>query len=105
MAATAQGLCEFIDASPSPFHVCATVASRLRTAGYTELAEADDGARAGQFFIVRAGSLVAWNSGNDVGGRSFRVIGGHTDRPNLRVKQHPDRAVVGWQMVGLEPSG
>ena len=26
MVATAQGLCEFIDASPSPFHVCATVA-------------------------------------------------------------------------------
>ena len=40
MVATAQGLCEFIDASPSPFHVCATVASRLRAAGYAELMEA-----------------------------------------------------------------
>ena len=39
--ATAQGLCEFIDASPSPFHVCATVAGRLRAAGYTELAETE----------------------------------------------------------------
>ena len=39
--ATARGLCEFIDASPSPFHVCATVAERLRAAGYTELAETD----------------------------------------------------------------
>ena len=105
MVATAQGLCEFIDASPSPFHVCATVASRLRAAGYTELAEADEWLPAGKFFIVRAGSLVAWNSGNDVGGRSFRVIGGHTDSPNLRVKQHPDRDVVGWQMVALEPYG
>ncbi len=105
MVATAQGLCEFIDASPSPFHVCATVASRLRAAGYTELAEADEWPRAGKFFIVRAGSLVAWNSGNDAGGRPFRVIGGHTDSPNLRVKQHPDREVAGWQMVALEPYG
>src|ERR1700728_2150307 len=105
MVATAQGLCEFIDASPSPFHVCLTVASRLRSAGYTELAKAYEWPPAGKFFIVRAGSLVAWNSGNDAGGRPFRVIGGHTDSPNLRVKQHPDRGVVGWQMVALEPYG
>jgi aspartyl aminopeptidase len=105
MAATAQGLCEFIDASPSPFHVCATVASRLRAAGYTELAEADEWPQAGKFFTVRAGSLMAWDSGNDAGGRPFRVIGGHTDSPNLRVKQHPDRAVTGWQVVALEPYG
>ena len=105
MVATPQGLCEFIDASPSPFHVCATVASRLRSAGYTELAESDQWPAAGKFFIVRAGSLVAWNSGDDPGGRPFRVIGGHTDSPNLRVKQHPDREVAGWQMVALEPYG
>src|SRR6201992_3636924 len=105
MVATAQGLCEFIDASPSPFHVCATGASRLRAAGYPELAEADEWPPAGKFFIARAGSLVAWNSGNDADDRSFRVIGGHTDSPNLRVKQHPDRDVIGWQMVALEPYG
>ena len=105
MTATARGLCEFIDASPSPFHVCATVASRLRSAGYTELAEADNWPRAGKFFIVRAGSLVAWNSGNDAAGRPFRIIGGHTDSPNLRVKQHPDREAAGWQVVALEPYG
>ncbi|HEY6856966.1 MAG TPA: M18 family aminopeptidase [Mycobacterium sp.] len=105
MAATAEGLCEFIDASPSPFHVCATVASRLRAAGYDELAEADDWPQAGKFFTVRAGSLVAWDSADDAGGRPFRVIGGHTDSPNLRVKQHPDRQIAGWQVVALEPYG
>src|ERR1700744_2229133 len=105
MAATARGLCEFIDASPSPFHVCATVASRLRAAGYTELAESDGWPSAGKFFTVRAGSLVAWDSGTDAGGRPFRVIGGHTDSPNLRVKQNPDRQVAGGQKVALEPYG
>lgn len=102
--ATATGLCAFIDASPSPFHVCATVAARLRDAGYTELAETDrwDGIGAGRFFTVRAGSLIAWNGD---GGRPFRIVGGHTDSPNLRVKQHPDRTEARWRMVRLEPYG
>ena len=115
-AATAAGLCEFIDASPSPFHVCVTVADRLRAAGYTELAETDRwaGAADGRFFVVRAGSLVAWNAaglgngarrGNGAGLKSFRIVGGHTDSPNLRVKQHPDLSVAGWQMVALQPYG
>ncbi|WP_375481593.1 M18 family aminopeptidase [uncultured Mycobacterium sp.] len=104
MAATATGLCEFIDASPSPFHVCATVAQALRAAGYTELAETDTWPAAGRFFTVRAASLVAWDSTGDPR-RSFRVIGAHTDSPNLRIKQHPDRVVAGWQVVALQPYG
>ena len=103
--ASAHGLCEFIDASPSPFHVCQTVAARLRDAGYTELDETDRWPESGgRFFTVRAGSLVAWSTGTDPG-RPFRIVGGHTDSPNLRVKQHPDRVVAGWQVVALEPYG
>ncbi len=105
MSASAPGLCDFIDASPSPYHVCATVAHRLREAGFTELAEADHWpAEAGAYFTVRAGSLVAWRTGDEPG-RPFRIIGGHTDSPNLRVKQHPDRFVSGWQVVALQPYG
>ncbi|HEV7421981.1 MAG TPA: M18 family aminopeptidase [Mycobacterium sp.] len=105
MAASALSLCEFIDASPSPFHVCVTVAERLRAAGFTELAEEQAWpSQAGDFFTVRAGSLVAWRSGDDAG-VPFRIVGGHTDSPNLRVKQHPDRFVSGWQVVALQPYG
>ncbi|ORA14325.1 M18 family aminopeptidase [Mycobacterium asiaticum DSM 44297] len=104
MVATALGLGEFIDASPSPFHVCATVAIRLIDAGYTELNEADRWPETpGRYFVVRAGSLVAWNGAEGL--RPFRIIGAHTDSPNLRVKQHPDRAVAGWRVVALEPYG
>jgi len=104
MSATAQGLCEFIDASPSPYHVCLTVAERLRAAGYTELQEADAWPSNGRFFVVRAGSLVAWAS--DGGAHTpFRIVGGHTDSPNLRVKQQPDRIVAGWNLVALQPYG
>lgn len=105
MPASAQGLCEFIDASPSPFHVCATAAQRLRDAGFTELAETDSWPGTGKFFTVRAGSLVAWNIERADPAAPFRVVGGHTDSPNLRVKQHPDRVVAGWQVVALQPYG
>jgi aspartyl aminopeptidase len=104
MSANAQGLCEFIDASPSPFHVCVTVAERLRAAGFRELAEDDAWPATGDFFVVRAGSLVAWRGEADPG-VPFRIVGAHTDSPNLRVKQHPDRFVVGWRMVALQPYG
>jgi aspartyl aminopeptidase len=108
MSASAAGLCEFIDASPSPFHVCATVAQRLRGAGYTELSEADRWPnQSGRYFTVRAGSLVAWNTERSLTGPAgpFRIVGAHTDSPNLRVKQHPDRLVAGWRVVALQPYG
>ncbi|GFG86672.1 M18 family aminopeptidase [Mycolicibacter algericus] len=107
MAATATGLCEFIDASPSPFHTCLTVAERLRAAGYTELAEADRWPGApGRYFTVRAGSLMAWDAaGATDPAAPFRIVGAHTDSPNLRVKQHPAREVAGWQLVALAPYG
>ncbi|RRR43916.1 M18 family aminopeptidase [Mycolicibacter terrae] len=107
MAATATGLCEFIDASPSPFHACVTVAERLRAAGYTAVAETDRWPQQpGRYFTIRAGSVVAWDSSEQGGtDTAFRIIGAHTDSPNLRVKQHPAREVAGWQLVALAPYG
>ncbi|GAA1909719.1 M18 family aminopeptidase [Williamsia serinedens] len=104
--ADADGLCRFVDASPSPFHVCATVADTLRDAGWTELHETDAWAgigSAGRFFVVRGGSVIAWDARG--GGSTFRIVGGHTDSPNLRVKQHPEYVSAGLAMVGLEPYG
>lgn len=105
MPASPQGLCEFIDASPSPFHVCRTAAERLLAAGFTELSESDPWPVAGDHFALRAGSLIAWRSGDGGLAVPFRVVGAHTDSPNLRVKQHPDRYISGWQVVALAPYG
>ncbi|RDI47303.1 M18 family aminopeptidase [Nocardia mexicana] len=106
--ATASGLCAFVDASPSPFHVVHTVATELAAQGFTELPESRPwtAGDAGRYFVVRGGSLVAWaGSADDSAAHPFRVVGAHTDSPNLRVKQHPDLAAAGWQLVGLEPYG
>ncbi|MDL9936844.1 M18 family aminopeptidase [Gordonia sp. ABSL1-1] len=103
--ATATGLGAFIDASPSPFHVCATVAAELEKAGYRRLHESQTwqaDTADGRFYVIRGGSLVAWETGS---GNGFRIVGGHTDSPNLRLKQHPDRVSAGVSMVALEPYG
>ncbi|MCR5977581.1 M18 family aminopeptidase [Gordonia jinghuaiqii] len=107
-SATAFGLGEFVDASPSPFHVCATVARELETAGYTRLFEDREwsstelSAPAARHYVIRGGSIIAWQAGE---AGAFRIVGGHTDSPNLRVKQHPDRSSAGVAMVALEPYG
>ncbi|MBT0568517.1 M18 family aminopeptidase [Williamsia sp. CHRR-6] len=102
--ADAAGLCAFVDASPSPFHVCATVAQELVSAGYTELVEAQAWEDvSGAHFVVRGGSIIAWDARG--GEPAFRIVGGHTDSPNLRLKQHPELRSAGLRMVGLEPYG
>ena len=105
-SATAAGLASFIDASPSPFHVCETVAGHLRDQGFVELEETQAWSEsAGSFFVRRGGSIIAWSDPVARTGSPFRIVGGHTDSPNLRVKQHIDRVAAGLATVALEPYG
>jgi len=103
----ATGLCAFVDASPSPFHACAEAGQRLAAAGFSLLAETDAfPTERGRYYLIRGGSLIAWSSEAAGGSRSpatpFRVVGAHTDSPNLRIKPQPDLARAGWQQLGVE---
>jgi len=107
----AQGLIDFVDASPTPFHACEQAAARLSEAGFTEVVETEPWpTEPGRRWLVRGGSLIAWDTtGAYAAGAGpaagFRVVGAHTDSPNLRVKPHPDHVKAGWQMLGVEPYG
>lgn len=105
--AAATGLCAFIDAAPSPFHACAESARQLEEAGFRRLHETEPWPREqGRFFVVRGGSLVAWSTEHAAGpSTSFRVVGAHTDSPNLRIKPQPDIARAGWRLLGVEVYG
>lgn len=107
--ADAAGLCAFVDAAPSPFHAVAEVAARLAAAGYAEIGEAAPWREAlaenPRRYVLRGGSIVAFDAAGFDPAVGFRVVGGHTDSPNLRVKQHPDLTSVGLAMVALEPYG
>lgn len=97
----------FVSASPSPFHAAAEVVRRLAGSGVRVVDEAAPWPDApGRYAIVRGGSVVVWATD---GGRSpsagFRIIGAHTDSPNLRVRPRPDSGSVGFRQLGVEVYG
>ena len=105
--AAARDLCAFVDASPSPYHACSEAERRLTAAGFKALSEPESWSAApGRFFVRRGGSLVAWiQSEGAAPERPFRLLGAHTDSPNLRVKPRPDTGRVGYRQLGVEIYG
>jgi len=100
----AAGLCAFVDASPSPFHACAEAGRMLEAAGFSLLVETEAfPPKPGRHYLIRGGALIAWST-ETAGGPTtpFRVVGAHTDSPNLRIKPKPDLARAGWQLLGVE---
>lgn len=103
----ARRMLRFIDAAPSPFHACAEAAELLRAAGFEPV---DETARwptgPGRFSMRRGGSLVAWAVGeHHQATTGFRIVGAHTDSPNLRVKPHPDAGSAGCRQLAVEVYG
>ncbi|MCO7240581.1 M18 family aminopeptidase [Aeromicrobium sp. CnD17-E] len=103
----ADDLCRFVDASPSPFHAVATAAAALESAGWSRVDErAAWPGPGGRGYVVRGGSLVAWDdSASSAASDPFRIVGAHTDSPTLRLKQHHDRRFEGTDVLALEPYG
>lgn len=103
----AQELCRFVDASPSPYHAVLECARRLTQAGFARLDEsAPWGSAPKRAFIERAGSLIAWDASRaDALQSGFRVLGAHTDSPNLRIKPHANTGAAGFKQLGVEIYG
>ena len=102
-------LLAFIDRSPSPYHAVAEAVRRLSAAGFSPLREEEawrlePGARR---TVVRGdGSLIAFQVGSESPAEAgFRVVGAHTDSPNLRLKPRPDRSAEGYRQLAVEPYG
>ncbi|HEX7097484.1 MAG TPA: M18 family aminopeptidase [Acidimicrobiales bacterium] len=102
--AITEDLLAFIAASPSPFHAVDTAAGRLVEAGFVEADLRDPLPGAGsKAFVRRGGTLVAWRTGEP--GAPFRIVGAHTDSPNLRLKPNADHRSAGYRQLGVEVYG
>lgn len=104
-----QRLLDFIHASPTPFHAVATAEEMLRAQGFAMLEESDswDLQPGGRYMVTRNGSsLAAFVVGRatcaDAGAR---IIGAHTDSPNLRLKPEPYFEAHGYQQLAIEIYG
>ena len=107
--ATALDLGEFVTASPSSFHAAREAARRLEAAGFTELLETsawEPGEVAGDRFVLRDGSIIAWSSPEGADAATpFRIVGSHTDSPALKLKPNPQLGAEGLAQVGVEIYG
>ncbi|MFF5799974.1 M18 family aminopeptidase [Streptomyces albogriseolus] len=100
-------LMSFLAASPTPYHAVANAAERLEKAGFRQVAETDawDGTAGGKY-LLRGGAIVAWYVPEGAEAHTpFRIVGAHTDSPNLRVKPRPDSGAHGWRQVAVEIYG
>ena len=82
---TALDLCDFIDSSPSPFHAVNSVAERLLEAGFSEARSLSSLKDKQLAFFRRDGALISISRPKNAA-KAVRVVGAHTDSPNLRLK-------------------
>ncbi len=102
-------LLEFIDHSPTPFHAVEEMKSKLIAQGYSELKESDawELTSNGKYFLTRNdSSLIAFIVGTKTKDASgFKIIGAHTDSPNLKLKPNPAYDKSGYLQLGVEVYG
>jgi len=118
MSGTAADLLQFVNSSPTPFHLVSHAEQILRAARFTKLEERDSWipgsegetpkvVKGGRYFYNRNGStLVAFTVGGRYQpGNGFKVIGAHTDSPVLKVRPNSQRSSTGYLQVGVECYG
>lgn len=108
-------LMTFLAASPSPYHAVAGAAERLEKAGFRQVSETDAwtattaagaAGTSGGRYVLRGGAIIAWYVPEGAEPHTpFRIVGAHTDSPNLRVKPLPDSGAHGWRQVSVEIYG
>ena len=94
----AKKACEYLNESPDPYHAVSNSITKLKANGYTQLLKRQP--FAGQivpggkyYYTINKTTLVAFVVGKKYKeGNGFKVIGGHTDSPNLKVKPRSKRS-------------
>jgi aspartyl aminopeptidase len=97
-----ESLIDWLDVSPTPFHVVATAQHVLNAAGFVQQHGLTHAVETNGY-LIKDGSIVAWRKGTKNG--ALRIIGAHTDSPNLRIQANPDISQHGWAQLGVEIYG
>lgn len=100
-------LSSYLGISPSPYHAVANATQRLVAEGFVVLSETEEWPTTpGHYCVERGGALIAWSTmnGADVS-HGFRIVGAHTDSPNLRLRPRPDHNGLGAAQLGVEIYG
>ena len=99
---TLTSLFEWLDASPTPFHVVNTAAEQLSAAGFVQQNSFANSLEPRGYHSVD-GAIIAWSIGDAKA--PLRIVGAHTDSPNFRIQPRPDIQGSGWSQLGVEIYG
>ena len=98
----------YLDSSPDPFHAVKTSVDLLEETGFTELLEGapynGKVVPGGKYYFTKNKStLVAFTVGSSYQpGNGFKIIGGHNDSPNLKIKPRSKRSSAGCIQLAVE---
>ncbi|MEI6746557.1 MAG: M18 family aminopeptidase [Methylococcaceae bacterium] len=106
---SAQNLLDFIDDSPSPWHVVKTLETQLAAFQFERLYETETWTlkTGGRYYVVRGDSsiIVFVHGEKSVSETGFKIIGAHTDSPSLRIKPNPTNTTAGFERLNVEIYG
>lgn len=104
-----QGLLNFIEQSPTPFHAVETLSAALLAHGFQPLNESDNWQvqPKGKYFVTRnASSIIAFTIGEKAAHESgWRMVGAHTDSPCLKLKPNALHKGKSYWQFGVEVYG
>lgn len=92
-----QELLDFIQQSPSCFHVIENVKKQLTEQGFEELCENKNWQikEGGKYFVTRNLSSVIAFKVPTKDFKSFHIVASHSDSPTFKIKDHPEQMVKG----------
>lgn len=91
-------LLDFIEESPSSYHVVYNISGNLKKDGFAELKESDvwNVRPGGKYFTVRNGSsIIAFKIPEKESFKGFHIIAAHSDSPTFKIKESPEMEVDG----------
>jgi len=103
-----QGLLDYLQQSPTPFHATSNLADILSDEGFKVLDETQGWQlNPGKYFVTRnQSSIIAFVLGTDDPVETgIRMSGAHTDSPCLKVKPRPETYQQGYLQLGVEVYG
>lgn len=100
---------DFLDKSPTAFQATDEIVRRLLENGFSRLSESDkwELKAQGKYFVVRNNSaVIAFINGSEAPALTgFKISGGHTDSPALKVKVGSETKFKGYHKVFVEVYG
>ena len=107
MNKTVKGLFEFIEESPSQFHVVENERQKFLKEGFIELSEAKEWSLelGKNYFVTRNGSSILAFRMPKAEYKSFMIMASHSDSPSFRIKEMPEMKEGHYVKLNTEKYG